>query len=125
MTRRAPAKSAWTAPSASLTRPMPSPMTDMQHRSTTHARKRCIIPARVSENVTPSGVRIGSVLAIGLRMLRAGPPKEQHEEDQLHDAESDFQLVGNHRLVILREESLDQSRPHQQAGGAERQRDQV
>src|SRR5437867_9047884 len=112
MTRRAPAKSAWTAPSASLTRPMPSPMTDMQHRSTSHARKRCVIPARVSENVTPSGVRIGSVLAMGLRILGAGPGQEQDEQDQLHDAESDLQLVGDHGLVILREERLDQARPY-------------
>ena len=71
-----PGQRAW------LARPIPSPITDMQHRSTTHARKRCVIPASVSENVTPSGVRIGSVLAMGLRILRAGPGQEQDEQDR-------------------------------------------
>src|SRR4051794_153761 len=118
MIRRAAAKSAWTAPRASLTRWTASPRATMQQRSTTQARNRWVTPARVSEKVTPSGVRIGSVLAIGSGILPAGFRQEQDEENQLHDAEAYFQLVGNYGLVILREERFDESGPDQEAGGA-------
>src|SRR5262245_48870430 len=101
-TRSADPKSAPTAPSASLIFLATSDSAVMQHRSSRKARKRLAGPASVSEKVTPSGVRMGSVWRVALAMFLARLREEQDQQRQLRQAEPDFQTVGDHRLMVLR-----------------------
>src|SRR5260370_35835132 len=111
-TPTAAAKSALTIPRAPLIFCRDDTITAMHKKSTTQARKRVIGPARVSEKVTPSGVRIGSAFVTGLDTFRARFRQEQRQQRQLYHPQSNFQIVRDHRLVVFREEGVHQSGPH-------------
>src|SRR5262249_21497564 len=87
--------------------------------SITHARKRVIGPASTSANSTPSGVRmtnrrwaVSGMKRLVVRNTRSHQEKEQREK--LDAAKRDFHRIRQHRLVVLREERLDDSGPHEQ-----------
>ena len=68
----------------------------------------------------PSGVRMRSeeVMRFVLRIRDALKPKEPDEHRELEDAERDLLPVADDRLVILREERLDDARPDEHHGDA-------
>src|ERR1039458_8613421 len=104
--------------------PMRLAATPMAQASMAQARKRVIGPASASENSTPSGVRMTRRRCAAL-FTRASPHQEEEQSEQLDAAEGDLDRVGQHRLMILREERFHDPGPDQQERGARRDGEQV
>src|SRR5213594_3894689 len=96
----------------------------IQVTSTAQARKRLIGPASSWEKRIPSGVRMSRVLVL-LIGFTTGAGQKHNQQNELEGAESNFHPIGNHRLMILRKERFNKSRPHQHDGDTPDQRNEV
>src|SRR5689334_18383625 len=91
----------------------------IQAASINHARHRVTGSANKMENTIPSGVRISKefvrpLFIIEYRFANARSRQEQNQQDQFHDAKTNFNLIRQDGLMVLREERFDKPRPDEQ-----------
>src|SRR5450432_3997840 len=128
-TEIATARSLSTAPAICASLPAPYARQPMAVASTAHASARVTGVANSNEKTTPSGVSMLSDDALGAFIQALSfpprPSKEQAKCRQFANTDGDLERVGKHRLVVLRNESLQNAGPDQQGGGAEGDGEQV